>query len=187
MNYGNTAELRDVASHFVSDYLDDAQSSEEMPRERPVSGLRCDGPAGIRKFSNTDEEYSFIASWFGMHAAQGVRFERMAVLCRFKNQIEPACAALGRHGIKAGGLGSDGVQVLTMNASRGLHFQCVAIPDLGAMPYEKAPEVDEVRVLYVAMTRATHELMLTHHSDSKFTDRLKAEIDQVKLQEVLGA
>ena len=70
----------------------------------------------------------------------------------------------------------DAAQVLTMHASKGLEFHTVAIPDLGCMPYPKVPEEEEGRVLYVAMTRATHTLLLSHHSQSRFTEKLMAEL-----------
>lgn len=73
---------------------------------------------------------------------------------------------------------NDAVQVLTMHASKGLEFNSVAIPDLGCMPYKNADEADEGRVLYVAMTRATHELLLSFHTDSWFTQKLSESITE---------
>ena len=62
-----------------------------------------------------------------------------------------------------------------MHSSTGLEFQKVVIPDLGCLPNAKATEAEEGRVLYVAMARATNDLLLTHHSDSSFTERLTEE------------
>ena len=112
----------------------------------------------------------------------------MAVLCRFGKQVKQVCKDLQRLGVITCQVTGetalqaepsthvDAVQVLTMHSSKGLEYCCVVIPDIGCMPYARATEIDEGRVLYVAMTRATNELLLTHHSDSSFTERLTVEI-----------
>jgi superfamily I DNA/RNA helicase len=64
------------------------------------------------------------------------------------------------------------VKILTMHACKGLEFDSVVVPDLGAMPFAKVEVQEEARVLYVALTRATHRLLITHHSDSVFTQQL---------------
>lgn len=187
MNYRNTAEALDVAFRFVSDYIDESQKSEDIPIVHPESGLRHGTMPTLKHFPSLADELSFIAAWFQGFADQGVPYRSMAVLCRFGNQLPQFAEALRKHGVpasivNANGNGAtrtvadDAVQVLTMHSSKGLEFHCVAIPDLGCMPYQKVPESEEGRVLYVAMTRATHELLLTHHTKSKFTVRLESEI-----------
>lgn len=47
------------------------------------------------------------------------------------------------------------------------------------MPHPEADEVDEARLLYVAMTRSTELLFLTCHSTSIFADKLGQFEDQV--------
>jgi superfamily I DNA/RNA helicase len=105
----------------------------------------------------------------------------MAVLCRFRNQIEPVRRGLAERGVPVdsaetfayGAKGIDPavetVKVLTMHSSKGLEFSCVAVPDLGCMPHSKAPQAEEARLLYVAFTRATENLLVTYHSESQFT------------------
>ena len=56
--------------------------------------------------------------------------------------------------------------ILTMHAAKGLEFDTVIIPDLseGTVPHIRSlkhPE-EERRLLYVAMTRARRELILTY-------------------------
>src|SRR5699024_4867580 len=70
----------------------------------------------------------------------------------------------------------DGVKLLTMHSSKGLEFPFVAIPDLGALPQPEADEQAEARLLYVAMTRATEQLLLLHLRESAFTRRIRASI-----------
>ena len=66
----------------------------------------------------------------------------------------------------------DSVKVVTMHSSKGLEFPVVAIPGLGFMPYKAEDPTDEARLLYVAMTRAMDELLITYHRKSLFVERL---------------
>lgn len=49
-----------------------------------------------------------------------------------------------------------------MHSSKGLEFPLVGLPGLGAALKEDEELEDETRLLYVAMTRATHELVMTY-------------------------
>lgn len=69
--------------------------------------------------------------------------------------------------------GQDGVAVVTMHASKGLEFPLVCIPGVGA-PFAHSEEPgDEAKLLYVAMTRATHELVMTHGAESPFVSKMR--------------
>jgi len=62
---------------------------------------------------------------------------------------------------------------ITLHSSKGLEFPTVLIPDIGYLPDEKSGVSDEVRLLYVAMTRATNTLMMTSHRESPFMEKLR--------------
>ena len=62
---------------------------------------------------------------------------------------------------------------MTMHSSKGLEFPVVAIPGLGYMPRRDQNPHDEARLLYVAMTRAMDQLILTSHQDSSFAVRIQ--------------
>lgn len=140
----------------------------------------------IRRCKDVMVEMASIANWLKGRAAAGVAYGDMAVLCRFNNQIERFAAELTKHGlpvtagfdkgVRKPGLNasSDTVKVLTMHSCKGLEFDSVAVPDLGAMPYEKVEVQEEAKVLYVALTRAMHRLLITYHSESAFTRKLGA-------------
>lgn len=71
-----------------------------------------------------------------------------------------------------------GVSVMTIHASKGLEFDCVAVIGLDetVIPWRKAALPDEIheerRVLFVAMTRARKRLYLTHASTRRlYRDR----------------
>jgi DNA helicase-2/ATP-dependent DNA helicase PcrA len=62
--------------------------------------------------------------------------------------------------------GGSGVQIMTMHAAKGLEFERVILPDIneGILPATQSQTgsllEEERRLLYVAMTRAKHELIL---------------------------
>ena len=66
----------------------------------------------------------------------------------------------------------DSVKVMTMHSSKGLEFPVVAIPGLGFMPPPERDLQDEARLLYVGMTRAMDQLIMTWHKENPFVSRL---------------
>ncbi|MBW7901114.1 MAG: NERD domain-containing protein [Rhodocyclaceae bacterium] len=183
VNYRNTAEALDLAFRFVGEYLDESSATEDIPVVRPASGLRHGPRPALKRFRNFEEETSAVAAWLKKRAKEGAPLSCMAVLCRYNNQVTSIRAALEKGGVAVADADAtnakDGVQIMTMHSSKGLEFQCVVIPDLGAMPCARVPEAEEARVLYVAMTRATQELLLTAHSESRFTKKLAGEVESI--------
>lgn len=63
----------------------------------------------------------------------------------------------------------EGLQLMTMHASKGLEFQTVIVPECneGKIPSDKSKTQAEIeeerRMFYVAMTRAKHKLCLVYH------------------------
>ena len=76
----------------------------------------------------------------------------------------------------------DTVKLVTMHSSKGLEFPLVIIPGLGSLPKPGKDEAEEARLLYVAMTRATERLVLIHHEDSVFSQRIRHSINDVQGQ-----
>lgn len=75
-----------------------------------------------------------------------------------------------REGLKEEKKDKEGIQILTMHASKGLEFPTVYIPDCneGKIPSDKSKTKEAVeeerRMFYVAMTRAKHKLCLFCHN-----------------------
>lgn len=75
-----------------------------------------------------------------------------------------------------GGAEGGSAKLLTMHASKGLEFPVVIIPGACALPDARADPAGEARLLYVAMTRAMDQLVLTCYRRSAFVERLQAAI-----------
>lgn len=59
--------------------------------------------------------------------------------------------------------GADSIKLVTMHSSKGLEFPVVFVPGIGRMPsnFQDSQPEDESRLLYVAMTRAVNQLVMT--------------------------
>ena len=57
-------------------------------------------------------------------------------------------------------LGSDAIQMMTMNVIKGLQFPVVALPGVRHMPTSEEDEYAAAQVFYVAATRATQRMVM---------------------------
>ena len=67
----------------------------------------------------------------------------------------------------------DSVKLITLHSSKGLEFPLVCMPAIGGPVGEEQVLEDEARLLYVAMTRATQELVMTHHEESVLEEKVR--------------
>lgn len=115
--------------------------------------------------------------------AEGGRPGDVAVLCRTRALMRPIEAVLRRRGVAHQSMNEDGfrhvdwqassVKLLTLHSAKGLEFTLVCVAGLQAMPLAEESLDDAVRLLYVAMTRATHQLVLSAHGDSALVQRVR--------------
>jgi superfamily I DNA/RNA helicase len=67
----------------------------------------------------------------------------------------------------------ESVKLMTLHSCKGLEFANVIIPGLGYLPRQNCIPADDARLLYVAMTRSTHHLMMSYDRESDFVKRLR--------------
>jgi superfamily I DNA/RNA helicase len=67
----------------------------------------------------------------------------------------------------------DSIKLITIHSSKGLEFPVVCIPGIGYMPNQHSKPEEEARLLYVGMTRAIDQLILSCDRSSQFTNRLE--------------
>ena len=63
---------------------------------------------------------------------------------------------------------------MTLHAVKGLEFPAVAVLGIGDLPWKSQSLEDVARLLYVAMTRATHALLISYSKPSTLVERLLA-------------
>ena len=190
LNYRNTVEIMEFARHFARQYFDKGKSKEDdIPLVEPESiGKVGPGPV-VKQFSTYKEESEYLAWAFeGLHKRDGNNWSQMCIAYRngwMGEQLQSAFKARGipchwlrdRNSKRQLSVENDSVKIMTMHSSKGLEFPIVAVSGVGRMPDQNGNEVDEAKLLYVAMTRATEKLIVTADRQSDFLTSLKKNKD----------
>ena len=146
----------------------------------PEDGGREGVEPVVRQSVNYVSEAHAIAEWLLGRKAAGYQWGQMAVLYPRKFICEKFEKILAKSGIPidvAKDHGNriqterDEVRLLTMHTAKGLEFPCVAIGGLGELKKTEDIE-DDIRLTYVAITRATHEAFITYSNMSELVGRL---------------
>jgi len=184
VNYRNSAEVLALAYDFAREILTPGETADgDMPLVLPESAGRHGPAPEIITLPNLKSEVNYIASRLRAWHEHGRRWNEMAVVYRTHFIGEEVVAGLEAAGIPVEWLhrdkssrnfrpDADSVKVMTMHSSKGLEFPIVAIPGLGFMPHVNEDGQAEARLLYVAMTRAMDDLLMTGHRQSEFVARL---------------
>jgi superfamily I DNA/RNA helicase len=148
---------------------------------RPESAERHGPVPDLVGCQSLAAEASFVARRLGELHARGKPWGEMAILYRWAFVEREVSKSLQAAGIPAsvlkdvkGRAASDTVKLVTFHSSNGLEFPVVAIPGFGFLPDDREDEEQELRLAYVAMTRAMDELIMTHHRESAFVQRVAA-------------
>ncbi|MBH3364179.1 MULTISPECIES: 3'-5' exonuclease [unclassified Pseudomonas] len=191
INYRNTLEVLSVAHAFSKDLLSARDAEDDhIPVLAPQSaGRRGDLPQLLSHPGLVQEAQCLVAR-LEHEQANGRAWQDMAVIYREGFQatwIEDTLKAAGipytsaKTVSKRSALyGENTVKIVSMHSSKGLEFGFVVIPRLHEMPVQGEDEADEMRLLYVAMTRAVDRLVMTHQTHSGFTERLQEAVAQVQ-------
>lgn len=182
INYRNTKEVLHVASLFAADLLTQRDADEDnVPTVAPITvGRKGPAPLFIQLPTTPDE-----AAWIARHLKKahdaGLPWHSMAVLYRaYAPAGKTIMQVLRREGVPVTwktdvrfDVAQDSVKVMPMHSSKGLEYPLVVLAGLGAVdPGDATTMQDEARLLYVAMTRATHELVMTCDRETSITRRL---------------
>ena len=183
LNYRNTAETLAVARAFAAELLTAHNTEDdEAPTVQPMSTGRHGPKPILVQLPSLQKEAEFLADKLAAASKTGTAWGDMALIYRRYGVGKVLAEVLQRRDIpfqwqQAKGASysptHDSVKLITMHSSKGLEFSLVGIPGLGAALKEEDIVEDEARLLYVAMTRATHELVMTCDGVTPHTDKLK--------------
>lgn len=186
LNYRNTQQILSVARVVAGDLLSSHEAGEdEVPVVPPVGAGRRGPKPLLVELPTIREEIERIGEILREENRTGTPWSQMAVLYRHWEMAADVVSALQRLKIpfecpqmtKRFTPSADSVKVVTMHSSKGLEFPLVCIPATG-MPHKKEESLEaEARLLYVAMTRATRQLVMTHGAGSRFSERLRQALD----------
>jgi hypothetical protein len=193
LNYRNTEEILNFAFDFVDDYVKPTDGKDGgVPIIEPDSAGRNGPLPVIEKFKSFEEEAERIASVFAkLHVQRGLAWSEMCVLYCHNWMGKAVTDALNAANIPFTWL-KDGatkrqfkttdnsVKVITMHSSKGLEFSTVATCGVGSLGNDEERAEKDAKLLYVAMTRATQNLLVTSSKDSPFTIKLQKMIQKQK-------
>ncbi|MEJ8838235.1 3'-5' exonuclease [Ramlibacter sp. AN1133] len=191
INYRNTTEVLALAVECAQGVLDAAKplAAEDMPLVMPQSAGRSGPLPTFLCFDSGREEASGIAQQVRELLAQGRHPAEVAVLARYRACLDGVRAALASEGVpctppkgERGRRQESGGEVMltTFHSSKGLEFPCVFLVGLDRIDAAEANRVEELRLLYVAMTRATHSLVLAAVGSSRLTRQVEQALERVK-------
>jgi hypothetical protein len=183
VNYRNTNEILDCAYSFAREILTPVDAEEDgVPLVKPEMAGRHGAKPQFVRLGSLKAEAKHIAEQLSWLHQQSTPWNQMAILYKAGFIAAEITQALDLMKIPYDWLSDrnakrfdslrDSVKIMTLHSSKGLEFPIVAIAGLGFMPYKEGEVVDDARLLYVGMTRATEHLLMTGSKNSVFVQRL---------------
>lgn len=187
VNYRNTAEVLHLATTTAGQLLagQDPQAEpdaeDDIVHTAPLAAGRRGPLPQLLRGTSPQQEAELVADCVADAIAEGVHPSDIGILARRHDLLDPIDRALRLHGIASQRLkGKDSkvwqagtVKLTTLHASKGLEFHTVAIVGLQAVPDAHQTEEEEWRLLYVAMTRATHRLVMSACGESVAVEQVE--------------
>lgn len=185
VNYRNTAQILAFARRFAADVIGapgvpaDDENAVLLPEDAGRQGVEPE----VRRCVDFEAEAHAIAEWLLARRQAGYEWPQMAVLYPEHAIGERFARVFGKRGIPVDVVKANrnrvsvalpAVRLLSMHTAKGLEFPCVAVGGLGALGRHGSALEDDVRLAYVAITRATHEAFLTYSRVSPVVERLVA-------------
>lgn len=179
VNYRTSQQIRGRADRLLDDQTEDVDG-EHQDRRGTVSVFNGPEPE-VRVLGSADEESDVVGAWLRQRLEAGVPPEELGVFVRSETELSRADKAVAAAGAKADRLSgtfqsaSGRVAIATMHGAKGLEFRAVAVMacDEGVLPLASREEAaadmvelaevneTERHLLYVALTRARDELLVT--------------------------
>lgn len=172
-NYRNTNEILACAAEFARELLQEVDSDDNgVPLVAPVSGGRSGPQPKFFDARSLEQEAACIARQLARRHQSGTPWREMGVFYSAPFVAETVASSLADAGIPYDWL-KDSVKLMTIHSSKGLQYQVGIIAGAGFLPYPPGAESECAKLMYVAMTRATHELLITSSKHSSFSARLR--------------
>ena len=193
VNYRSPEYIQQFASRFLYEVV--LRTAEEAEREewlQPVGVGNTGTPPQIVACISPMDEFKKVARWIdNLHRQRGVPWHDICVIVRARHQAERLSALLAREGIpaydisasreskEATNLSDPSVKIATVHSSKGLEFPNVLVTELCGFADTGPREIDDARLLYVAMTRSTDRLVLTAWRETPLVERMRDLIEEV--------
>ena len=168
INYRNTDAILRFARDIAHSILKPSEADDDgVPLLAPQSAGRPGKAPEIVKLPSRYDENGFIAKRLKEAHRQGLAWHDMAVICRYNKDLDSRGNVLDKLGIPTVSFRDatyrrqeDKVTLITMHSCKGLEFPLVVIPGTERIDGGDELDAQEAKLLYVAMTRATQELVV---------------------------
>ncbi|MBS0448030.1 MAG: NERD domain-containing protein [Proteobacteria bacterium] len=187
LNYRNTAEVLALAVHCAQSLLESEQGAADEWQPVLPSTAGRHGPMPVLVEARDERaEAEAVAERIAAAHADGRPLGDIAILTRSRQAMPAFERALARRGLATLSMAqtrprrddwlAQSVRIMTLHSAKGLEFPLVFVAGLQAMPWHGEPIEEEMRLLYVAMTRATHALVCSAHGASPMVERVRASL-----------
>jgi Nuclease-related domain/UvrD-like helicase C-terminal domain/AAA domain len=187
LNYRNTKEVLQLAMRCADALLHGDNEESDTATVMPASAGRSGPTPSLVRASTPQQEAELVSGRIASLLADGVSPDEVAVLCRAKYLMAPIERTLRDLRVPVQAMSTDGfkrfdwrkpaVRLVTLHSAKGLEFAHVFVAGLQAMPHKGESAEEEVRLLYVGMTRATQTLTLSAVGRSLMVDRVASALD----------
>jgi hypothetical protein len=173
VNYRNTRQILQFAFNFVQSYVQEHDADDDsIPLIKPEAGGKDGALPELREFHSKEDESAFIVKCLQRWHQGGRAWNDVALVYRHLATGKRLARVLDDAGIpyllthdRAGKASFDSsldrVSLQTMHSSKGLEFPTVIVAGVGEGAMKEAGLEVEARLLYVAMTRAMENLLVT--------------------------
>lgn len=193
VNYRNTAEVLAVAYEFAKEFLTATEANNEdapMLIHPQTSGRRGVKPELVH-LTNFRQEAEYLVKRVKQLSERGTAWNEIAILYRSKFMGEQICQQFEQAQLPIEWVNRDrdsrnydaaaiSVKLITMHSSKGLEFPVVFVPGVGFLPNSQGTPAEEARLLYVAMTRAIDQLVMTCDRKSEFVTKIENALERVR-------
>jgi hypothetical protein len=182
INYRNTREVLALALECARPILQARELADDdnVPLVVPDSGGRSGPVPLLRRFDNVQAELRAVVEKVNELRAEARRLRDIVVIGRQWWPLEKLRGLLVDAGIPAvltkerrrEEKQDDAVTLTTLHSSKGLEFPVVLLLTLQLLDAREEQFAEEIRLLYVGMTRATHELHLSASGPNPIVDSI---------------
>jgi len=193
LNYRNTAEVLALALQCARGLLEGDEpgaDDERVPLVQPASAGRRGPMPLLLEAPDLAAEAGLVGDHVAARLADGSAPQDIALVTRTRTLMTPLERALKQRGIAFQSMRDEAfrrfdwaaptVKLLTMHSAKGLEFAHVFVAGLQALPQPQADAAEELRLLYVAMTRATQTLVLSAAGESPVVERVRDALRSVQ-------
>lgn len=193
LNYRNTAQVLGVAYEFAAYVMTPTTGDDDqVVLVEPTSAGRQGPKPDLIRLPSFKHEVDYLAGRVQQLHERDIPWNEIAIIYRsnfmgdriynhFQQAQIPIEWVNANSDSRNYNPAEQSIKLITMYSSKGLEFPVVLIPGIGYLPdqYGHGTPEEEARLLYVAMTRAMEQLIMTCDRSSQFTSRLETALGKV--------